>query len=126
MIGSQYSLENLMADAHQYSRNGIEAYIDEFLKDTSAEQRDKFKDQLLGIWDRAIHYWMDSRKNSTSIALQPAALTDSLGELVQNAGEFLSIMIIIILILTKCCSSCIMFHFMLSNRAVDGGTAGFN
>lgn len=86
VAGSQYSLDNFMTDAHQYSRKGIETYIDEFLKDTSEEQRDKFKDQLLGIWDRAIHYWMDSRKNSTSLAA-PTALTDSLGDLVQYAGE---------------------------------------
>lgn len=76
-----------MTDAYQYSRKGIETYIDEFLKDTSEDQRTKLKDQLLGIWDRMIHYWMDSRKNTTSISLHPTALTDSLGELVQNAGK---------------------------------------
>lgn len=76
-----------MADAYQYSRKGIESFIDEFLKDTSKEQRTKLKEQMLGIWDRMIHYWMDSRKNTTAISVKPTVLTDSLGELVQNAGK---------------------------------------
>lgn len=76
-----------MVDAYQYSRKGIETYIDEFLKDTSKEQREKLKDQMLGIWDRMIHYWMDSKENTTAITTKPTILTDSFGELVQNAGK---------------------------------------
>lgn len=87
MAGSQYSLDNFMEDAYQYSRKGIETYVDEFLKDTNKDQRTKLKEQMLGIWDRVIHYWMDSRKNTTVVAVQPAVLTESIGELVQNAGR---------------------------------------
>lgn len=77
-----------MEDAYQYSRKGIETYVDEFLKDTNEDQRTKLKEQMLSIWDRVIHYWMDSGKNSTAAIVQPAMLTDSIGELVQNAGKF--------------------------------------
>lgn len=78
-----------MQDAYEYSRKGIESYIDDFLKDTNKEQRAKLKEQMLSIWDRVIHYWMDTRKNTTVTAVQPTVLTDSIGELVQNAGEHL-------------------------------------
>lgn len=48
------SLDNIIENAYEYGRNGIETYVDQFLKDADHEQRRKLKQQILLIWDRII------------------------------------------------------------------------
>lgn len=79
------SLDNVMENAYEYGRTGIETYVDEFLKDADKEQRRKLKEQILVIWDRIIQYWMD-KKTSHGPSVSPVAITDSIGEIVYNEG----------------------------------------
>lgn len=79
------SLDNVMENAYEYGRTGIETYVDEFLKDADKEQRHKLKEQILVIWDRIIQYWMD-KKTSHGPNVSPVAITDSIGEIVYNEG----------------------------------------
>lgn len=81
------SLDNVMENAYEYGRTGIETYVDEFLKDADKEQRRKLKEQILVIWDRIIQYWMD-KKTSHGPNVSPVAITDSIGEIVYNEGMF--------------------------------------
>lgn len=83
----QDSMDNVIENAYQYGRTGIETYLDEFLKDADKEQRRKLKDQILSIWDRMIQFWMDKQKG-TSIgpSVPSSAITDSIGEIVYNEG----------------------------------------
>lgn len=83
----QDSLDNVMENAYQYGRTGIETYVDEFLKDADKEQRRKLKDQILSIWDRMIQFWMDKQMGTTHGPTVPStAITDSIGEIVYNEG----------------------------------------
>lgn len=88
--GMQDSMDNVLENAYQYGRDGIETYVDEFLKDADRQQREKLKMQVLSIWDRMIQYWMDRQKGTTSGPSVPStAITDSIGEIVSNEGESL-------------------------------------
>lgn len=82
------SLDNIIENAYEYGRTGIETYVDQFLKDADKEQRGKLKQQILIIWDRVIQYWMD-RKNykAQGPSVSPVAITDSIGEIVYNEGN---------------------------------------
>lgn len=86
----QDSLDNVIENAYQYGRHGIETYVDEFLKDADKEQRRKLKDQILSIWDRLIQYWMDRQKGIThGPSVPPTAISDSIGEIVYNEGTLM-------------------------------------
>lgn len=64
--------------------------MDELLKDADLEQKKHLKDQLLGIWDRLIQYWVDRQKNSNNFhgpTVPASAISDSIGEIVNNEGE---------------------------------------
>lgn len=65
--------------------------MDELLKDADVEQKKHLKDQLLGIWDRLIQYWVDRQKDKSfhGPTVPASALTDSIGEIVNNEGESL-------------------------------------
>lgn len=80
-------MDNVIENAYQNGRAGIETYLDEFLKDADKEQRRKLKDQVLSIWDRMIQYWMDKQKGSTGPNVPSTAITDSIGEIVYNQGK---------------------------------------
>lgn len=87
VTGMQDSLDNMIENAYQYGRTGIETYVDEFLRDADKEQRRKLKDQILSIWDRMIQFWMDKQKGTTHGPTVPStAITDSIGEIVYNEG----------------------------------------
>lgn len=87
LLGMVDSLDNVMENAYEYGRTGIETYVDEFLKDADKEQRRKLKEQILVIWDRIIQYWMD-KKTSHGPSVSPVAITDSIGEIVYNEGMY--------------------------------------
>lgn len=81
------SLDNVIENAYEYGRTGIETYVDQFLKDADKEQRRKLKQQILVIWDRIIQYWMDKKTDKTQgPSVSPVAITDSIGEIVYNEG----------------------------------------
>lgn len=81
------SLDNIIENAYEYGRTGIETYVDEFLKDADKEQRRKLKEQILVIWDRIIQYWMDKKTDRAhGPSVSPVAITDSIGEIVYNEG----------------------------------------
>lgn len=84
------SLDNVIENAYEYGRTGIETYVDQFLKDADKEQRRKLKEQILIIWDRMIQYWMADKKSKVAHGpvVSSAALTDSIGEIVYNEGNF--------------------------------------
>lgn len=73
-----------LTTTHFYSQ-----YVDELLKDADLEQKKHLKDQLLGIWDRLIQYWVDRQKNSSfnGPTVPASAISDSIGEIVNNEGE---------------------------------------
>lgn len=87
--GVTESLDNVIENAYQYGRTGIEKYVDELLKDADVEQKKHLKDQLLGIWDRLIQYWVDRQKNTSfhGPTVPASAISDSIGEIVNNEGE---------------------------------------
>lgn len=86
--GMQDSMDNVIENAYQYGRSGIETYIDEFLKDADKEQKRKLKEQVLSIWDRLIQYWVDKQKGNTHGPSVPSeAITDSIGQIVANEGK---------------------------------------
>lgn len=82
------SLDDVIENAYEYGRNGIETYVDKFLKDADADQRRKLKQQILVIWDRIIQYWMDKKTDNAAHgpSVSPVAITDSIGEIVYNEG----------------------------------------
>lgn len=81
-------MDNVIENAYEYGRTGIETYVDQFLKDADTEQRRKLKQQILVIWDRIIQYWMDKRTDHTQgPGVSPSAITDSIGEIVYNEGN---------------------------------------
>lgn len=84
------SLDNVIENAYQYGRTGIDTYVEELLKDADKEQRKKIKGQLLSIWDRLIQYWVDRQKDPkfTGPIVPSFALSDSIGEIVNNQGIF--------------------------------------
>lgn len=87
-IGMVDSLDNVMENAYEYGRTGIETYVDRFLKDADKEQRRKLKEQILVIWDRIIQYWMDKKTDKAhGPTVSPVAITDSIGEIVYNEGK---------------------------------------
>lgn len=89
--GMQDSFDNVIENAYQYGRTGIETYVDEFLKDSDKEQRQKLKDQILSIWDRLIQFWVDKHKGPIHGPTVPStAITDSIGEIVSNEGTRMS------------------------------------
>lgn len=82
------SLDNVIENAYEYGRTGIETYVDQFLKDADKEQRRKLKQQILIIWDRVIQYWMDKKSDKMHGPNVPSvAITDSIGEIVYNEGK---------------------------------------
>lgn len=82
------SLDNVIENAYEYGRTGIETYVDQFLKDADKEQRRKLKEQILVIWDRIIQYWMDKKTDKAhGPSVSPVAITDSIGEIVYNEGK---------------------------------------
>lgn len=86
--GVTNSVDDVIENAYQYGRTGIGTYVDELLKDADADQRKHLKDQLLSVWDRLIQYWLDRKKDNTFNGPQvPAsAISDSIGEIVNNEG----------------------------------------
>ncbi|XP_037025969.1 transmembrane protein 245 isoform X3 [Bradysia coprophila] len=88
--GVTESLDNVIENAYQYGRTGIESYVDELLKDADVEQKKHLKDQLLGIWDRLIQYWVDRQKNNSfhGPTVPASAISDSIGEIVNNEELF--------------------------------------
>lgn len=83
------SMDDIIENAYEYGRNGIETYVDKFLKDADQEQRRKLKQQILVIWDRIIQYWMDKKTDQAhGPSVSPVAITDSIGEIVYNEGTF--------------------------------------
>ncbi|XP_055313309.1 transmembrane protein 245 isoform X2 [Sitodiplosis mosellana] len=79
------SMDDIIENAYEYGRNGIETYVDKFLKDADQEQRRKLKQQILVIWDRIIQYWMDKKTDKAhGPSVSPVAITDSIGEIVYN------------------------------------------
>ncbi|XP_031616738.1 transmembrane protein 245 isoform X2 [Contarinia nasturtii] len=79
------SLDNVIENAYEYGRKGIETYVDQFLKDADQEQRRKLKQQILVIWDRIIQYWMDKKTDKSHGPItDTVAITDSIGEIVYN------------------------------------------
>lgn len=82
------SMDDIIENAYEYGRNGIETYVDKFLKDADQEQRRKLKHQILIIWDRIIQYWMDKKTDQAhGPSVSPVAITDSIGEIVYNEGN---------------------------------------
>lgn len=82
------SMDNVIENAYEYGRTGIETYVDQFLKDADKEQRRKLKQQILIIWDRVIQYWMDKKSDKMHGPSVPSvAITDSIGEIVYNEGR---------------------------------------
>lgn len=80
-------MDDIIENAYEYGRNGIETYVDKFLKDADQEQRNRLKQQILVIWDRIIQYWMD--KNTDKVhgpSVSPVAISDSVAEIVYNEG----------------------------------------
>lgn len=90
------SLDNIIENAYEYGRTGIETYVDQFLKDADKEQRRKLKQQILIIWDRIIQYWMDKKTDAAhGPSVSSSAITDSIGEIVYNEGKnYISVAII--------------------------------
>lgn len=81
-------MDNVIENAYEYGRTGIETYVDQFLKDADKEQRRKLKQQILVIWDRIIQYWMDKKSDKEQGPSVPSiAITDSIGEIVYNEGK---------------------------------------
>lgn len=89
------SLDDIIENAYEYGRTGIETYVDQFLKDADAEQRRKLKQQILVIWDRIIQYWVDKKTDKAhGPSVSPVAITDSIGEIVYNEGTIHLIILI--------------------------------
>lgn len=81
-------MDDVIENAYQYGRTGIGTYVDELLKDADVEQRNHLKEQLLSVWDRLIQYWLDRKKDSAHGPQVPAsAISDSIGEIVNNEGK---------------------------------------
>lgn len=81
------SMDDVIENAYEYGRTGIETYVDKFLKDADNEQRRKLKQQILIIWDRIIQYWVDKKTDTAQgPSVSSSAITDSIGEIVYNEG----------------------------------------
>lgn len=83
-------MDGVIENAYQYGRTGIETYVDELLKDADTDQRKHLKNQLLSVWDRLIQYWVDRQKDTsfTGPQVPASAISDSIGEIVNNEGKF--------------------------------------
>lgn len=79
------SFDNLVDNAHKYSRNTIETYIDGILQEAEAEQAEKLKQQVLTTWDRLVQNMLE--RNSDDSEMGPKmgyGIKDSLEEIVDS------------------------------------------
>lgn len=69
------SMNDVIDNAYQYSRTSIEEHLDSFLNNTDKEQAEKFKTQILSLWDRIIQRYMDQYAGNEVIG--PRVSTES-------------------------------------------------
>ncbi|KAG5674751.1 hypothetical protein PVAND_004701 [Polypedilum vanderplanki] len=82
------SMNDIIENGYQHSRSTIEEYLDMFLNNTEQQQAEKFKAQVLTVWDRLIQSYIDQYNHHDTVGprVSSDSIFNSIDEIVTSSG----------------------------------------